>query len=160
AALETVPESIELLGRLLSLYAGDDRVEDRADVLERMLRLSRGREAADRALALADLRVGLFDEDGAARALEIGFPADPRVGAVRDRLAALYTSTERWGDLAAMLEVEGAGLPGAAGAARLREAASLYLDRLDRPADAARALALASERDPANVPLLVDLARC
>ncbi len=159
AALDSAPESAELLGRLLALFTGADHVEDRADVLERLLKLARGREAADRALALADLRAQLGDEDGAARALELGFRADPGVAAVRERLAALYTGAERWADLASMLEVEGASLPGAAGVARLREAATLYLDRLDRPADAARALALASERDPADVALLVDLAR-
>jgi tetratricopeptide (TPR) repeat protein len=160
AALETAPESVDLLGRLLQLFGGDDRVEDRADVLERMLKLATGREAADRAVALADLRGKLGDEDGAARALELGFHADPSVGPVRERLAALYTGGERWTDLASMLEVEGASLQGASSAARLREAAALFLDRLDRPADAARALTLASERAPDDLALLVDLARC
>jgi len=159
AALDNVPESVELLGRLLALFTGDDHVEDRADVLERLLKLARGREAADRALALADLRSNLGDEDGAARALELGFRADPSVTAVRERLAALYSSGERWADLAAMLEMEGGSLAGVASVARLREAAAIYLDKLERPADASRALALASERDPGDVPLLVDLAR-
>ncbi len=159
AALDTAPESVELLGRLLALFEGDDHVEDRADVLERLLKLARGREAADRALALADLRTRLGDEDGAARALELGFRADPGVAAVRERLAALYSGGERWAELASMLEIEGASLAGAAGVTRLREAAALFLDKLDRPEDAARALSLASERDPGDVPLLVDLAR-
>ena len=160
AALDTAPDSLDLLGRLLSLYGGDDRVEDRADVLERMLKLAKGREAAERALSLADLRAKLGDEDGAARALELGFRADPGVAAVRERLAALYSGAERWADLASMLEVEGQSLSGAASAARLREAAALYLDRLDLSVDAARALTLASERAPDDLALLVDLARC
>src|SRR5262249_45537098 len=94
SALEGDPQNPDVVGRLLAPYEGDDRADDRAELLERMLKLSSGREAAERALALADLRGRLGDEDGAARALEIGFRADPTVGAVRDRLAALYTSTE------------------------------------------------------------------
>src|SRR5262249_45154028 len=48
AALDAAPESLELLGRLLHLFEGEDRLEDRADVLERMLKLTRGQEAAER----------------------------------------------------------------------------------------------------------------
>ena len=124
---------------MLALFDGDARIGDRADVLERMLELTPGREGAERALALAELRASLGDDAGRTRALELGFRADPTSEAVRERLAETYTAASRWADMAWMLELEGKTLPGAAGLDRLREAAALYLDRLERPADAARA---------------------
>jgi tetratricopeptide (TPR) repeat protein len=160
AALDVAPSSLELLGRLLALFGDDDRKEDRADVLERMLALTHGPEASERATALADLRSSLGDENGASRALELGFRANPVAGTIRDRLATIYTDGNRWADLATMLELEGTNLGGAAGISRLREAAALFLDRLDLPADAARALGMAAERSPGDLALLVDLARC
>jgi tetratricopeptide (TPR) repeat protein len=159
SALETAPSSPELLQRLLALYAGDDHADDRAGVLERMIALATGRDAAERALALAELRTKLDDEDGMARALDLGFRADPSFAAIRERLAAFYAGRERWADLGAMLEFEGASLPGAAGVASLREAAKIFSERLGRPADAARALGLAVERAASDVPLLVEFAR-
>jgi tetratricopeptide (TPR) repeat protein len=171
AALEVAPSSLDLLGKLLALFGGDDRVEDRADVLERMLPLTHGREASERASALADLRTVLGDDAGAVRALELGFRAvttggetpphaDPVAAAVRERLASSYTTAGRWADLASMLELEGQALEGAASITRLREAAALFLDRLDRPADAARALGAAATHAPDDLALLIDLARC
>lgn len=158
-ALDTAPDDAVLLGRLLALYAAPEQAADRADILERLAGLAQGREAAERALALAAIRVELEDDEGVVRALELGFRADPSHAAIRDRLAAFYTQHERWAELADMLAFEGAALSGAASVARLREAASIWLERLDRPADAARALGLACERSPADLALLVDHAR-
>jgi tetratricopeptide (TPR) repeat protein len=160
AALETAPENTVLLERLLALYASEARHEDRADAMERLLRLETGRAAAERALALAEQRTKLDDEDGALRALDLGFRADPSFVALRDRLAQRYAETERWAELASMLAFEGGALAGPAGIPRLREAAAVYLERLDRATEAAAALAQASARAPDDVPLLVDLARC
>jgi tetratricopeptide (TPR) repeat protein len=160
SALETAPSSKVLLERLLALYTSEDRPEDRADTLERLVTLEQGRAAAERALALAELRQKLDDEDGMLRALDLGFRADPGHTALRDRLAALYAGSERWAELAAMLAFEGSTLPGAAGVTRLREAAAVYLDRLDRAADAAEALGRAAMLAPDDLALLVDLARC
>ena len=160
SALESAPDNTVLLDRLLALYTSEDRHEDRADAMERLLRLEKGRAAAERAHTLAELRSKLDDEDGALRALDLGFRADPSFAALRERLAQRYTESERWAELASMLAFEGESLPGAAGIARLREAATVYLERLDRPADAAAALAQASTRAPDDIPLLVDLARC
>jgi tetratricopeptide (TPR) repeat protein len=160
AALDTAPESVDLLTRLLVLFEREDRPEDRAEMMERLLRLERGRPAAERALALAELRGRLEDEDGMLRALDLGFRADPAFTALRDRLAALYAERGRWAELGAMLAFEGAQQGGAAGVLRLREAAAVYLDRLDRPGEAAEALARAASIAPDDVGLLVDLARC
>lgn len=160
AALDAAPDDIALLTRLLALYEREERQEDRADMMERLLRLERGRPAADRALALAELRGRFEDEDGMLRALDLGFRADPGHVALRDRLAALYSERGRWAELGAMLAFEGAQQGGAAGVARLREAAAVYLERLDRPGEAAEALARAASLAPEDVALLVDLARC
>ena len=160
AALDASPESVVLLERLLALYSAEDRREDRADVMERLLQLSKGRPAAERALALAALREQLGDEDGMLRALDLGFRAEPSFTDLRDRLAALYVDRGRFAELAAMLAFEGGLLDGAAAVSRLREAAAVYLDRLDRPSEAAEALSRASTIAPDDAPLLVDLARC
>jgi tetratricopeptide (TPR) repeat protein len=160
SALETAPENKQVMERLLALYEADDRPEDRADMLERLLKLEVGRAGAERALALAELRQKLDDEEGMLRALGIGFRADPSFSALRDRLAALYAERQRWDELAAMLAFEGSLLVGAAGVARLREAAAVALERLDRPAEAAVALGRAAELMPDDLGLLVDLARC
>ena len=160
AALDTAPDNTVLLERLVALFTSEERQEDRADTLERLLRLEQGRPAAERAQALAELRTRLEDEDGALRALDLGFRADPSFTALRDRLAARYAEGARWAELGSMLAFEGGTREGAAGIARLREAAAVYLERLDQPAQAAQALAQASARAPDDLALLVDLARC
>ncbi|MFT3772152.1 MAG: tetratricopeptide repeat protein [Minicystis sp.] len=160
SALEAAPRSKVVMERLLALYEAEDRPDDRADMMERLLALETGRAAAERALALAEIRQKQDDEDGMLRALDLGFRADPSFTALRDRLATLYTERARWAELAAMLAFEGSILPGAAGITRLREAAAVYLDQLDRPADAAEALARAAAAAPDDLVLLVHLARC
>jgi thioredoxin-like negative regulator of GroEL len=160
AALETTPESAPLLTRLLALYTADDKVDDRAEILERLLAISTGDGAPERALSLAAIREEAGDDEGVARALRLGFKASPSHADIRSRLHAFYTSRERWADLAEMLAIEGAAAEGPLSIARLREAAALYLDRVDRPAEAADALDLASSRAPDDRVLLVDLARC
>lgn len=160
AALDSSPESVPLLTRLLALYTADERAEDRADVLERLLALSQGAEAEGRALALADLREKLGDDEGVARALRRGRELSPDSEPIRARLAELYRSREMWAELAEMLGAEGAAAAGPESIQRLREAAAVYLDKLDRPADAADRLLLATSRAPDDLALLVDLARC
>ncbi|APR77772.1 Exonuclease SbcC [Minicystis rosea] len=160
AALDVVPASTAVMERLIALYEAEDRPEDRADMMERMLALETGRAAAERALGLAEIRRRLEDEDGMLRALDLGVRADPSFTALRDRLAALYTERGRWAELASMLAFEGSVLAGEAGVARLREAAAVYLDQLDQPADAAAALAQAVAIAPDDLALLVQLARC
>lgn len=160
AALETTPESAPLLTRLLALYTADDKLDDRAEILERLLAISTGDGAPERALSLAAIREEAGDDEGVARALRLGFKASPSHADIRSRLHVFYTSRERWADLAEMLAIEGAAAEGPLSIARLREAAALYLDRVDRPAEAADALDLASSRAPDDRVLLVDLARC
>lgn len=160
AALDTSPESVPLLTRLLALFSGEDRAEDRAEVLEKLLALSSGAEAVDRALSLAATRDKLGDDDGVARALRLGLEASPGHADLRNRLADLYKSRERWDELAEMLAKEAAADTGAASVPKLREAAHLYLEKLDRPAEAADALLVAAARAPDDLGLLVELARC
>jgi tetratricopeptide (TPR) repeat protein len=159
SALESAPENKEIMARLLALYAPEEHAEARADILERMVKLDQGRAAAERALALADLRAKLDDEDGRVRALDLGFRADPSFGRLRAELAKTYEEHERWADLAGMLAFEGAAQKGPEGVLRLREAAALYEGKLERHADAAAALGQAAERAPDDLKLLVDLGR-
>jgi len=160
SALDTSPESVPLLTRLLALFAGEDRADERAEVLEKLLALSSGAEAVERALALASTRDKLNDDEGVARALRLGLTASPGHPELRDRLADLYKSRERWDELAEMLAKEAAADTSAASLPKLREAARLYLDKLDRAPEAADALLLASSRAPDDLGLLVELARC
>ena len=94
------------------------------------------------------------------RALDLGFRRDPGYTALRDRLATLYADRGRFEELATMLAFEGSILSGAAAVTRLREAANVYLTRLDRPADAADALSRAAAIAPDDIGILVDLSRC
>jgi len=160
AALESSPESPPLLTRLLALYTPAEHPDERAEILERLLALSSGAEADERALSLAAIREQMGDDEGVARALRLGFAASPGNAVIRDKLADFYNSRERWSDLAGMLAAEGTAAQGGTSVARLREAAALYLDKLDRPAQATEVLALASSRAPADLSLLVELARC
>ncbi len=160
AALDSSPESAPLLTRLLALYTSDERAEDRAEVLERLLALSTGAEAVERALALAATRDKLGDDEGVARALRLGLAASPGHVELRDRLADFYKSRELWADLAEMLAKEAGADGGPASLPRLREAAHLYLEKLERPSEAADALLLAASRAPDDLGLLVELARC
>ncbi len=162
AALDVAPDSVEILGRLLALFEGDDRAEDRAEVLEKMLALAKGREAADRALGLADL-LHPARRRGRRRARARRSASAPTRAwpELRDRLAALYTSQRALGR--AGRDARGRGreprrrrrrASPARGGGALPRPARPARRRGARPAPRLRA------RSPADVPLLVDLARC
>jgi tetratricopeptide (TPR) repeat protein len=158
AALEWDPKNPDLLRALLALLVGDDDVHDRGEILERLLPLEEGDAAVDAALALADIRAKLGDDDAARRALEEGFRAVPSSKALRDRLEAEYASAGEWAKVAELYETEASAMPDKRSrVARLREAAQIWREMQNDPERAAEVLRRARGEMPDDVELLMEL---
>jgi len=158
AALEWDPRSREILMALERLHDEDADIEARSDVMERRLAFETGDEAEALALSLHDTRKSLDDNDGALRALEVGFRGAPRSKQLRDRLEVLYRETSSYEKLAELFTVDARGRQDARGkSARLREAARIYRDELSNPEEAARVLRDARSAEPNDPVLLVEL---
>jgi tetratricopeptide (TPR) repeat protein len=140
-ALDAVPDDRRILQELLALYRPEDDPRDRADVMERMFAYESGEGAANLALALADVRAAIPDDEGQERALERGYELRPENDALRDRLLRFYAEHDRFAKLAtAITKVASRTRDPAAAAARLREVAAIHMDKLDDPGAAAEAL--------------------
>ncbi|WP_394844024.1 tetratricopeptide repeat protein [Pendulispora brunnea] len=141
AALDWDPKSEPVLRALARLLAVRGEPADRAELLERLLPLTSGREAEKLALELVSLREELWDPDGGERAIALGFKACPESTALRDRLLALYRERN---DLPKLAEVQVldamAQTDPAKRAALLRQAAAIYRGELSDPARAAELL--------------------
>lgn len=74
-----------------------------ADALESLLRVERGDAAVEIASRLVMLRTDQGDEDGARRALELGFVASPTTPELRDPLLERYAAAEDWAGAARVL---------------------------------------------------------
>jgi tetratricopeptide (TPR) repeat protein len=158
AALDWDPKSRELLTALERLHAEDGDVEARSDVMEKRLAIEQGEEAELLALTLHDARRSLDDNDGAIRALEVGFRASPRSTRLRDRLEKLYRETNEYSKLAALYAVDAKGRTDPKDKSeRLREAARIYRDELSNPDEAAKVLRDARAIDPNDPLLLIEL---
>ena len=109
AAPESAPPSGETarLGMYMKIARDLHRSDERAAIMDRLLELTHGEDAATLALELAKLYDGLGDPDAMARALERGFTESPRDAALRDRLLAHLRETEQRERLAEMRVTEG-----------------------------------------------------
>ncbi|MES1183500.1 MAG: tetratricopeptide repeat protein [Myxococcales bacterium] len=105
AALQWSPDDAELLQASLGLAEklGDPQLI--ADAIEGLLRVQAGGEAASLGRRLATLREELGDREGAERALEASFSANPRDSSLRDLLIVRYTEREDYGKVAGLLNV-------------------------------------------------------
>ncbi|WP_437686930.1 tetratricopeptide repeat protein [Sorangium sp. So ce176] len=118
-------QDLEALDGLADILEAGGRYRELTAVLERRAAV-RGGEGARRDLArvarLFERELGDVEQAVATwRRVREELSPDPESG---DALAALYTRTERWGDLVALLEAEAiaaGALPGGAGAARSAE---------------------------------------
>jgi tetratricopeptide (TPR) repeat protein len=137
AALEWAPDDAELLTTSLALSEklGDPQLI--ADAIEGLMRVQTGTEAATLGRRLAALREQLGDREGAERALESSFSANPRDSSLRDLLIVRYTEREDYTKVAGLLNVS----------LRARSGDSRLLDRLveahraaDQPDAALKAL--------------------
>jgi tetratricopeptide (TPR) repeat protein len=158
AVLARDPRHRRALESLAQLYASLDQGAEAARVLETLLDLSSGAEAVELAATLADTRSKLGDTDGVARALERGLAAEERNATLRSRLAALYEANQDYEKLAALI-ARSAELTDAVPeqVKLLRQAAELQATKRQDRAAAARLLERASELDPSNRELLLEL---
>ncbi len=160
SALEVLPDDADLLTTTHGLMTTDDPPEERAAVMERLLKQRSGADAANLALELAGLREQTSDAAGVERALEAGFAAMPGDETIRGLLEASYQAREDHAALASVRERYARQLPeGEARAAALREVASIVRDALRDPARAAALLADALLNDPGSLSLLAEYAR-
>src|SRR5690606_15033565 len=124
---------------------------ERANLSERLLAVEEPEHAADLALALVAMREALEDSQGVQRALEIGQRACPLHPGIRDRLESWYSQSEQWGELAQMKIGQANAEEDADTRVRLlREAATLYRDRLSDMATSSKVLSQAQTMVPTD----------
>jgi tetratricopeptide (TPR) repeat protein len=158
SALDFAPEDRGLLETLVRLVGPDAHPRDRAEAMERLLAVERGEAASRLAAELAEVYAGLEDDEAVERVMVLGHRGAPDDDALRARLGERLRERGEHEKLAAMLELDGTRTSDAGRAvAWLREAASLYRERLGRPADAARALRAALALAPGDAELLTDM---
>lgn len=156
--LDRDPNQAEALEALVRLHTARGERAEAAEVLERLVANLTGSEAAQRGVELAELYEALGDGERATTALETALRNDPANGEVRERLRARYEKSGVWDKLADLL-VEDADAEGDARAkiALLRKAADLHRAKRQDMAAAADLLARASELDPEDRDLLLEL---
>ncbi|WP_157596466.1 tetratricopeptide repeat protein [Plesiocystis pacifica] len=159
AALDADPDDAELITILLEWSDGELDEDERAALMERRLTNADPEQLGAMAIELAELRAAMGDSDGEMRALQTAYERTPGDEAVRQRLEAAYRSNEDWGGLVAMLErVAEATEDKAARITLLREAAAVQRDQLGDAEAAIELLRKASEVDPEDARLRIDLA--
>jgi thioredoxin-like negative regulator of GroEL len=154
-ALDVAPADRGLLRAAAGLFTDADDQRERADVMERLLAVEGGDEAAALARGLATLRAALYDDDGVERALVLGFRAKPLDDELRAALEHRFTHRD---DAAALAELSStwaaAQADPATRAGGYRHAAALRRDRLGDAVNAAELLAKARESLPEDLTLL------
>ncbi|WP_394833567.1 tetratricopeptide repeat protein [Pendulispora rubella] len=157
AALDWDPKSEPVLRAISRLLAERGEPADRAELLERLLPLTSGREAEKLALELLALREELWDPDGGERAIALGFKACPESNALRDRLLGIYRERNDLPKLADVQVLDAmAQTDPAKRAALLRQAANLYRVELSDPVRAAELLKDARAAQPDDLELFND----
>ena len=156
-ALDSDPENKELWALLVEQLRDGDP-QDRAEALEKLIRLEQGKRAAELALELARLRADQWDDAAVERALELGFRGAPNDEELRSRLEASYRERGAWSKLAELYIQDAAQRPTPEGKVeRLRQAAILYADMLRDARKAAATLREARNVRPDDPELLEDL---
>jgi golgin subfamily B member 1 len=147
--------SIEALARL---YRQADRLEEAAEVLERLLDASEPAELVRRAEELADLYIKLDQGENACKALERVLDSGQAKPDLLARLEKLYEQQGNWSRLAELLvrQADGATTPDEK-AKLLSRAAKLYSERLEESRTAATLLQRATEIRPEDRSLLLQL---
>ncbi|MEY4548727.1 MAG: hypothetical protein RL685_4922, partial [Pseudomonadota bacterium] len=147
--------SIEALARL---YGQADRLEEAAEVLEKLLDASEPQDLVRRAEELAELYVKLDQGENACRALERVLDSGQAKPDLLARLEKLYEQQANWSRLAELL-VRQADTAGQADekAKLLSRAAKLYSERLEESRTAASLLQRATELRPEDRSLLLQL---
>jgi tetratricopeptide (TPR) repeat protein len=149
-------ESLEALARLYDATGDPKRC---AEALERLCSLSSAETLAARALRLADVYAANGQKQRAREALERSVPLSIDASALRKRLGELYRESRDFTALAELLGEEARrSVDPAEKLGYLREAATIHVSQRKDPAAAVPLLELASELDPDDAKLRVDLA--
>lgn len=158
AALDWDPQSREILLALERLHDEEADIEARSDIMERRLAIETGDAAETLALSLHEARKSLDDNEGALRALELGFKGAPRSTQLRERLEVVYKGAFEYGKLAELCKLDARGRTEPKERCdRLREAARIYRDELADPQEAANVLREARAAAPTDPLLLIEL---
>jgi Tfp pilus assembly protein PilF len=153
------PEDRRLLQAQVRALRPTDDPAHRIAVLDRLLAVERGDEAAAVALELAQLRQANGDEAGAVATLEKGFLDAPTDGKLRLRLEKLLAQRGDHARLSEIVVIDArARRDKRATVLRLREAAKIRLEKLADPRGAAEILAEARALLPEDLGLLAELA--
>ncbi len=159
SALSEMPEDPELLNLVLEL--GETQLENdtRDALMERLLGLREGDDAARIARALHQLRAELGDSEGALRALQSGYqraPGDPGIFAL---LEAHLRESDQFAALATLLQESAKSADTDTERSNmLHEAALLLRDKQSDPSSAALLLLDACAADPGNPAVRLALA--
>ena len=158
AGLDWDAQNRPLLEALVRLHTVEGEAPDRADVLERLLALETGKAAETLALELAQLRADAWDEEGATRALELGFKGNPESTQIRDRLESTYREKSAWPKLAELAVTDARGRTDIDDkVVRLSEAAAIYQNQLKDAVNGAKILREARALAPDDQVLLGEL---
>ena len=146
------------LDALARIYAEQSEREELAQILVQLVDSSVGDERVGYAGRLAEARLALGDEAGAAEALVVALSVNESNGALRAQLRALYEQLGDWSKVAGLIAQEASLTAVVVEQVRLlREAAAIRAERLSDPAGAADLLAHASALVPEDRELLLVL---
>ncbi|HGG56461.1 MAG TPA: hypothetical protein ENK31_01560, partial [Nannocystis exedens] len=159
SALAEMPEDTELLNLVLDLGKEQLDHDTRDALMERLLGLSEGDEAARIARALHQLRSASGDREGALRALQTGNQRAPGDSEIFALLEAHLRESDQFAALATFLQESAKSAATDMDRANmLHEAALLLRDKEDDPSSAALLLIDACAADPGNPTVRLSLA--
>lgn len=157
--LDAAPANVALMRALLVHLDSDEQLLERAELLQRMLEVSKGDDAASLAVELADVHASLDDADASLRALVAGSRRAPGNPTLRARLEQVYEARGDYRGLAEMLLRAAEEQPDVSGqVALLRQAAQIHRELLSDPAASADLLRNAYGRAPDDADLALELA--
>jgi tetratricopeptide (TPR) repeat protein len=158
AGLDWVGQDKEILDLLARIHGRLGQGLERADLLERVLPLVRGEEAELRAIEVHELRKAEGDDEGAERALEVGFRVNPVSLVLGERLERSYRGRGAWEKLAEMFVLDARSRTNSIDRVRrLSDAARIHRNELHQPAVAAALLIEARRDAPESSPLFDEL---
>ena len=154
-ALDFAPYSRALIEAMLTLFDADHDPRERAEITERLLAIETGEAATALALDLSKQYEKLGDRDAVTRVLERGYKSAPESDELRTRLEGWYRERGEYERLAALL-VESAdrAIEPSNAVQLLREASSIYAEKLSDPVKSAEVLHSAVVIDPMDLDLL------
>lgn len=158
SALEWSPQNTRTMRELLAMLAEAGDLEERRPLLARLIEHEPPDVACDLSIELADLCAQSGDSEGELLALKSGYRRDPHHVALRDRLEGAYAERNDHRGLAEMLMESGRAEPQQR-VSFLRQAATIYLERLGDREAAIDALGEAYELAPGDAELGLEYAR-